>query len=80
VEDQAERALESIKSILIAAGSGMDRVVKTTVLLADMADFPKVNTVYEQAFGTHLPARACYAVKSLPLGALVEIETIALEY
>jgi len=67
------------KDILEEAGSSMCRVLKTTVLLQSMDDFASVNTVYEEAFGDHRPARACFAVLSLPAGALVEIEAIALE-
>ena len=59
------------------SNSSLERVVKTTVLLADITDFQKVNEVYSEYFATHKPARACYAVKDLPKGARVEIEAIA---
>jgi len=75
---QAKRALQNMSAILKAAGSGMDRVVKTTIMLADMNDFASVNEVYAQAFGNHLPARACFGV-NLPPGVLIEIDAIALE-
>lgn len=55
----------------------MDRVVRATVYLVDMGDFPRVNAVYEEFFGGHRPARACVAVASLPKGARVEIDAIA---
>lgn len=77
---QAERVMSNLGAILSASGSGFDRVVKTTVLLADMADFGAVNAVYAKYFpegGPPRPARACFAVKGLPLGALVEIEATA---
>jgi len=74
---QARQCLDNMKAILKEANSGMDKVVKTTVLLADIADFQKVNAVYAEYFKPPYPARACYAVKSLPMGALVEIEAVA---
>jgi len=74
---QAERVIDNIEVILAAAGAGLTDVVKTTVLLADMNDFQSVNSVYAARFGDHRPARAAFAVKALPLGALVEIETVA---
>ena len=77
VEAQTRQSLTNIKSILEEAGSGMDKVVKTTVLLADMGDFAAMNGVYAEFFGTPYPARCAFAVKTLPKGALVEIECIA---
>ena len=77
VEAQTRQSLANIKSILEEAGSGMDKVVKTTVLLADMGDFAAMNGVYAEFFGTPYPARCAFAVKTLPKGALVEIECIA---
>ncbi len=77
---QAEQCLNNLGAILAAAGSGFDKVVKTTVLLADMGDFAAVNGVYAKYFPDSAgpkPARACFAVKALPLGALVEIEATA---
>jgi len=75
--EQATQALRNLGAILTAAHSAPHRVLKTTVLLADMADFAAVNAVYADFFGDHQPARACYAVKALPRGALVEIEAVA---
>lgn len=75
---QAEQALCNMRAILEAAGSSMDKVVKCTVLLDDIADYPEVNKAYAVFFPNDAPARAAYAVGKLPLGALVEIEAIAL--
>ena len=77
VEAQTRQSLSNIKSILEEAGSGIDKVLKTTVLLADMGDFAAMNGVYAEFFGTPYPARCAFAVKTLPKGALVEIECIA---
>ncbi|QKD78893.1 MULTISPECIES: Rid family detoxifying hydrolase [Actinomyces] len=75
---QAERSLRNVGAILAEAGLGYEHVVKTTVLLADIADFAVVNEVYARYFtGEVLPARAAFAVAALPLGARVEIEAIA---
>ena len=75
--DQAKQCLTNLTAILAAAGTDAAHVVKTTVLLADMADFAAVNAVYAEFFPAAPPARACFAVKALPLGALVEIEAVA---
>lgn len=77
VADQTERALRNVTAILDAAGVSLERVVKTTVFLADMADFAAMNEVYAQHFSAPFPARSTVAVKELPKGALVEIEAIA---
>ena len=74
---QTKQSLTNIKNILAAAGYSMNDVVKTTVLLADIADFAAMNAVYAEYFSENKPARACFAVKDLPRGALVEIEAIA---
>jgi len=79
VEAQTRQSLTNIKSILEKAGSGMDKVVKTTVLLADMGDFAAMNGVYAEFFSEPYPARCAFAVKTLPKGALVEIECVAYE-
>jgi len=78
VEGQTQRALENMGEILKAANSSFDKVVKTTILLKDIADFPKVNAVYGRFFPNEPPARATYAVAALPKNGLVEIEAIAL--
>lgn len=74
---QAERVMNNIAAVLTAAGIGFDDVVKTTIFLVDMADFAAVNAVYGNRFPSHKPARSTVAVKSLPRGALLEIEVIA---
>ena len=77
ISTQTKQSLTNIKNILAAAGYTMNDVVKTTVLLADIADFAAMNAVYAEYFTENKPARACFAVKDLPRGALVEIEAIA---
>ena len=74
---QTHQSLTNVKNILAAAGFGLNDVVKTTVLLADIADFAAMNAVYAEYFSENKSARACFAVKDLPRGALVEIEAIA---
>lgn len=76
-QEQAVRVLDNLAAVLAAAGSGFDRVVRTTIYLVSMADFAGVNEVYGQRFTVHKPARATVAVKELPKGALVEIDCIA---
>ena len=77
IATQARQSLTNVKAILEAAGYTCADVVKTTVLLADMADFAVVNGIYAEFFTAPCPARACFAVKELPKGALIEIEAIA---
>jgi len=77
VAGQAERALANLEAILSAAGSGLDRLVKVTVLLAEISDWPAVNEVYSRIVPEPFPARSAFAVKDLPKGARVEIEAIA---
>ena len=74
---QTTQSLTNVKNILEAAGYTLNDVVKTTVLLADIADFAAMNGVYATFFCDNKPARAAFAVKDLPRGALVEIEAIA---
>jgi len=78
VADQTRQVMRNIEAILQAAGIGLAQVVKTTVYLVDMAEFPVVNEVYGAALGEHRPARSTVAVAALPRGARVEIEAIAL--
>lgn len=78
VAQQTERVLENLKAIVEAAGSSLDRVVKTTVYLADMGDFAAMNEVYARYFPNDPPARATVAAKDLPRNARVEIDLIAL--
>lgn len=75
---QATQALANLAAVLEAAGTGLDRVVKTTIFLADIADFAEVNEAYAAAFSQPFPARSTFAVRALPMGALVEIECVAL--
>ncbi len=77
IEEQTEQVLENLKSVLEAAGGNLQKVVKTTIFLADMEDFAKVNEIYAKFFGDHKPARSTVAVKTLPKNALVEIDAIA---
>ena len=77
IRTQTRQSLKNIAAILAAAGSGMDRVVKTTVLLKDIGDFAAMNEVYAEAFTAPSPARAAFEAAALPKGALVEIECVA---
>jgi len=79
ITGQTTQALKNIRAILLAAGYTMDNVVKSTCLLSDMSDFKAMNEVYAQFYTSEQPARAAYAVKGLPLGALIEIETVAVK-
>lgn len=74
---QSERVLANLRAIVEAGGAKMTDVVKTTVFLADMADFPRMNEVYARAFGQARPARSTVQAAGLPRGVLVEIEAIA---
>lgn len=76
VAGQTEQVCKNVKAVLEAAGSSLEKVVKTVCFLADIRDFAAFNAVYEKYFTTK-PARSCVAVKDIPKGALVEIETIA---
>lgn len=78
IRAQTERAILNLKAILETAGTGLDKVVKTIVFLQDMAHFSAMNEVYGRHFGENPPARSTIAVAALPLGALVEIEAVAL--
>jgi 2-iminobutanoate/2-iminopropanoate deaminase len=78
IRAQTERVLKNLQGVLAAAGSSLQQVVKTTVYLADMADFAAMNEVYGQFFGAHRPARATVQAARLPRDARVEIDVIAL--
>jgi 2-iminobutanoate/2-iminopropanoate deaminase len=78
IEEQTEQVFANLRAILEAAGSGLDRVVKTTVYLRDLGDFTGMNDVYRRHVGDVPPARATLEVSALPSGALVEIDAIAL--
>jgi 2-iminobutanoate/2-iminopropanoate deaminase len=78
IKEQAGVALSNVRAILEEAGSSLDKVVKTTVYLADISYFAPVNEVYSAFFTPPFPARSAFAVKDLPLGAKLEIEVVAL--
>jgi len=77
IKEQARQSLLNVKAILEEAGLTMGNVVKTTVFLADMNDFADMNAVYAEFFSEPYPARSAVAVKTVPKGALVEIEVVA---
>lgn len=79
ITEQTTQALKNIKAILTAAGYSLNDVVKSTCLLSDMSDFKAMNEVYAKFYTSDQPARAAFAVKGLPLGALIEIETVAVK-
>jgi 2-iminobutanoate/2-iminopropanoate deaminase len=78
VAEQAQQALANLGAILEAAGSGLDRLAKVTVFLAEIGDWPDVNDVYARMIPEPYPARSAFAVRDLPKGARVEIEAVAL--
>ncbi len=80
IEAQTTQVLENLQAVLTEAKSSLNRVVKTTIFLANTDDFASVNAVYGSFFGEHKPARSTVAVKTLPKNALVEIEAIALQF
>jgi 2-iminobutanoate/2-iminopropanoate deaminase len=77
IEDETRRVLTNLRAVLAAAGLGMDAVVRTTVYLTDLGDFPRVNQTYTEFFAEPFPARATVQVAALPRGARVEIDAIA---
>jgi 2-iminobutanoate/2-iminopropanoate deaminase len=76
IEEEVRQVLENLRNVVEGAGFGMEHVVRTTIYLVDMADFPRVNEVYGSFFATSLPARATVAVAALPRGARVEIDAV----
>ena len=78
IAPQTRQALANLKAVLAASGSSLDRVVKATVFLKNMSDFPAMNEIYAEYFGGSKPARSTVAVAELPRGALVEIDLVAL--
>ena len=76
---QTEQVFKNLQAVLAAAGTNLDNVVKTTVYLADMADFAQMNEVYARYFGTHKPARSTVQAAGLPKAARVEIDVIAVK-
>ena len=79
IKEQTRQSLTNVRAILEEAGLTMANVVKTTVFMADMNDFVNMNAVYAEFFAEPYPARSAVAVKTLPKGALVEIEVVATE-
>ena len=77
IEGQTRQAITNLKNVLEAAGSGLDKVVKTTVFISDMNDFAALNAVYAELFGDTKPARSCVQVARLPKDVKVEIEAVA---
>ena len=77
IKEQTRQSLLNVQAILKEAGTSMEKVIKTTVFMADMNDFAAMNTVYAEFFTEPFPARSAVAVKTLPKGALVEIEVVA---
>ena len=77
IVEQSRQALLNVQNVLEAAGSGLDKAVKTTVFLKDINDFAAMNAVYSEFFKTDCPARSALQIAALPKGALVEIEVIA---
>jgi 2-iminobutanoate/2-iminopropanoate deaminase len=78
VEPEAHRALDNLRAVLEAAGSGLERVVRATIYLADMGDFGVVNRIYGEYFSEPYPARVCVEVSRLPKDARIEIDAVAL--
>ena len=78
IEAETRQVLNNLKEVLDAAGSGLSYVVKTTVFLRDMGDFPKMNAIYAEFFPENPPARSTVAVKTLPKDVAVEIEAVAM--
>jgi len=79
IEEQTEQVMKNIGAILSEAGYGFENVVKSTCLLSDMANFAGMNKIYGSYYPQNPPARAAFAVKELPLGVLIEIESIAVK-
>jgi 2-iminobutanoate/2-iminopropanoate deaminase len=77
VPAQVTQAVANLATLLESKGADLTKVVKTTVFLADIAEYPAMNDAYVAAFGTHRPARSAFAVSGLPMGAVVEIEAWA---
>lgn len=77
IVEQTDRVMRNLANILVAGGSNIGNILKTTVYLADLADFQQMNEIYAKHLGNHRPARTTIQVAALPLGALVEIDAIA---
>ncbi|HAR44139.1 MAG TPA: hypothetical protein DCS07_16160 [Bdellovibrionales bacterium] len=79
IEGQTRKVMENLKAVVEASGSSLDKIVKTTIFLKSMNDFPKVNEIYGSYFGAIAPARSTVEVSRLPKDVLVEVEAIALQ-
>jgi len=79
VEDQAKLVFENLKAVLEAGGSGLNKVIKTTIYLKDMNEFTKVNSIYSDYFGSSLPARSTVEVSRLPKDVQIEVDCIAVK-
>lgn len=79
IEAQTHQALENLRNVLEASGSGLSKVLKTTVYIKDMNDFSKINEIYAKYFSDPFPARSCVEVARLPKDVLIEIEAIAVK-
>ena len=77
IREQTRRVLDNLAAVLETAGAGLDRVTKTTVFLTDFAEFAAMNEVYAERFGAHRPARSTVQISTLPRGARIEVECIA---
>lgn len=77
IEEQTHQVLKNLKEVLKASNSSLEQVVKTTVYLSDINDYPKMNEIYGKYFTNHKPARAAFAIAALPKAALIEIEAVA---
>jgi len=77
IAEQAEQALKNLSNLLIAGGSDLSHVIKSSVFLVDLAHFKEMNEAYARHFGNHKPARSTIQVAALPLGSLIEIEVVA---
>lgn len=79
IADKAEQVIQNVRNILEEANSGLDKIVKVNIFLADIKDFAEFNGVYGKYFNEHKPARSCVAVKALPLDVDLEMEVVAVE-
>ncbi len=79
IDTQTRQVLSNLSAVLEEAGSSLQKVLKTTIFLADMDDFVEVNRIYEEYFGSHKPARSTVAVKTLPKNVKIEIDCIAIK-
>ena len=79
ISEQTRQALLNLKAVIVAGGSSLDKVIKTTVFITDMAEFATINAVYAEFFSEPYPARSCVQVAALPKGVSIEIEAVALK-